>query len=182
MRKCFSPRLAVVLLLVAVGTVVLLWMSGRVGVPAFRLEQDLRSSQHIPENWTVVGTVTEEAAVYLFYPPEQNAYGITVYQNSPGLSFGYFFRGSHTVAGIQGTAETLPAAVEEIPLDGTGLIAYISLNSIGIQRMEQNDGTTVESTPLDSNAPFVLLLPQSAGDTTFYDKNGVLVETRLRGI
>lgn len=114
MKKRFSLRMAGVFLLFAVCIVFLLWASGRIGVPRFRLEQDLRSSQHIPDSWIVVGDVTEEAAVYLFYPPGRNTYGVTVYRNEPGLSFGYFFRGSHTVAGMHGTTEELPAKVERI--------------------------------------------------------------------
>lgn len=181
MKKYRCPHLAVVFLLATAGIVALLWSSGRIGVPAFRLEQDLRTSQHIPDDWTVVGDVTGEAAVYLFCPPERNTYGVTLYRNEPGLSFGYLFRGSHSVAGLQGTADELPAAVERIPLDGTGLIAYVSPNTAGIQRMECNDGNTVETYPLDDQAPFVLLL-QDAGEVTFYDSHGTLVEIRTRTI
>lgn len=181
MKKYLFPRLAGVFLLAAAGVIALLWCGGRIGVPAFRLEQDLRTSQHIPDNWTVVGDVTGEAAVYLFCPPERNTYGVTLYRNEPGLSFGYLFRGSHSVAGLQGTTEELPAAVEKIPLDGTGLIAYVSPNTAGIQRMECNNGNTVETYQLDDQAPFVLLL-QDAGEVTFYDSHGTPVETRSRTI
>ena len=103
MKTPLISRLTGMILLAAAacGAVFLAW-NGAFGVPASRLEQDLRSSQHIPDSWTVVGDVTEEAAVFLFYPPERNSYGVTLYRNEPGLSFGYFFRGSHPVAGIHG--------------------------------------------------------------------------------
>lgn len=179
MKELLFPRIAGIFLLVAVAATALLWAGGRFGVPKSRLEQDLRSSQHIPDNWTVVGDVTADAAVFLFYPPEQNTYGVTVYRNEPGLSFGYFFRGSHTVAGVQGTTDELPAEVEKIPLPGTGLTAYVSMNTAGVERLEQNDGNTVESHPLDDHAPFVLLL-HNAGEVTFYDGDGTIVETRTR--
>lgn len=179
--KCTSHLAGIILLAVVACGAVFLVCKGAIGVPKSRLEQDLRSSQHIPDNWTVVGDVTEQAAVFLFYPPEQTTYGVTVYRNEPGLSFGYFFRGSHTVAGIHGTTEDFPVEVEKIPLDGTDLIAYVSLNIAGIQRVEQNDGNTVEVLSLNGQAPFVLLL-QNAGEVTFYDGNETVVETQIRGI
>lgn len=183
MKTPLISRLTGMILLAAAacGAVFLAW-NGAFGVPASRLEQDLRSSQHIPDSWTVVGDVTEEAAVFLFYPPERNSYGVTLYRNEPGLSFGYFFRGSHTVAGIHGTTEELPAEVEGIPLEGTGLTAYVSMNTAGIRRLKQNDGNTVEIHLLDGQSPFVLLLPQGPDTVTFYDGDGAVVETQTRGI
>lgn len=180
--RCTSRLIGGILLTAIVCGAFFLACNGVIGVPEFRLEQDLRTSQQIPDSWTVLGDRTAQAAVFLFYPPDQTTYGVTVYRNEPGLSFGYFFRGSHMVAGVHGSTEEISAEIEEIPLDGTGLIAYVSLNAAGIQRMEQNDGNTVETHLLDGQSPFVFLLPQSAGEVTFYDGDGTVVETQTRNI
>ena len=86
------------------------------------------------------------------------------------------------MAGIHGATEELPAEVEGIPLEETGLTAYVSMNTAGIRRLEQNDGNTVEIHSLDWQSPFVLLLPQGPDTVTFYDGDGAVVETQTRGI
>lgn len=179
MRNFVTYRLAgTVLLMFLACAAVFLAANGCIGVPRFRLEEDLRSSQHIPDNWTVTGDVTDKAAVYLFYPPEQNTYGVSVYINRPGPSFSYFFRGSYSVADIHGTIQGLSNEVDVIPLEVTGLFAYVSMNLAGIERIESNDSVNMEQISLDSQAPFALLLPQSADSLTFFNENECPVEIR----
>lgn len=179
MRNFVTYRLVgTVLLMFLACAAVFLAANGCIGVQRFRLEEDLRSSRHIPDNWTVTGDVTDKAAVYLFYPPEQNTYGVSVYINSPGPSFGYFFRGSYSVADIHGTIQGLSNEVDVIPLEGTGLFAYVSMNLAGIERIESNGSVNMEQISLDSQAPFALLLPQSADSLTFFNENECPVEIR----
>ena len=52
-----------------------LLLTGGVGVPRSRLEEDLRTSQNIPDDWTVTSSVSDSDAVFLYYPPAQNRYG-----------------------------------------------------------------------------------------------------------
>lgn len=131
------PLIFIALLLFVGG---FLLLTGGVGVPRSRLEEDLRTSQNIPDDWTVTSSVSDSAAVFLYYPPAQNRYGWSIYINHPGLSFGYFFRGSLVAAGIHDNKEELPAAVKQIPIGDSGEIAYISLNLTGIVRAEIDNG------------------------------------------
>ena len=157
-------------------------LAGRVGVPRSRLEEDLRTSQNIPADWTVTSSVSDSAAVFLYYPPAQNRYGWSIYVNHPGLSFGYFFRGSLVAAGIHDNKEELPAAVEQIPIGDSGEIAYVSLNLTGVVRAEIDNGTDTQTITLDESKPFAILVPPDAGFVTFYDKEGNPAEILSRQI
>ena len=161
------PLIFIALLLFVGG---FLLLTGGVGVPRSRLEEDLRTSQNIPDDWTVTSSVSDSAAVFLYYPPAQNRYGWSIYINHPGLSFGHFFRGSLVAAGIHDNKEELPAAVEQIPIGDSGEIAYVSLNLTGIVRAEIDNGADTQTITLDESKPFAILVPPDAGFVTFYDK------------
>lgn len=161
-------------------TVCFFLSSGHVGVPRSRLEEDLRTSQRVPDDWAVIGSVSDSAAAYIFYPPARNTYSYSIYVNRPGFSFGYFFRGSRSVAGIVGEKTALPAEVEEIPIDGSGESAYVSMNFSGIERVEIDNGADIQTVVLDGNEPFAILLPQNAGQVTFYDHNGNPAQVKQR--
>lgn len=64
MRNFVTYRLVgTVLLMFLACAAVFLAANGCIGVPRFRLEEDLRSSRYIPDNWTVTGDVTFESTV-----------------------------------------------------------------------------------------------------------------------
>lgn len=173
-RRALGILLCIVVLLV--GGFFLL--GGEIGVPKSRLAEDLRSSQEIPEDWLVTGTVSDTAAFYLFYPPDKSCYGYTVYVNRPGLYLGYIFQGSTTVAGVDCTQAALPLEVQELSIEGSGQNVYFSLNFAQVQNMEVDNGQSVKTYPLDSSIPFTVLLSQNCGDITFCDRNGNPVETQ----
>lgn len=176
--KKFWP-LIVALILVAAG---FLLFGDRIGVPKSRLEEDLRTSQNVPDNWTVIGNVSDKAAIFLYYPPEENRYTWSIYVNRPGLSFGYFFRGSMSTAGIDCSKEELPTEVEAIPVGDSGEVAYISMNFNGLVRAEVNDGADIQIIDLDESKPFALLLSHGPGQVTFYDQEGNPAEIETRKI
>lgn len=151
-------------------------LGGKIGVSKSHLAENLRTSQNIPNDWLVTGSVSDTAAIYLFYPPDKSCYGYTLYVNHPGLSFGYIFRGSTIVAGVHGTQAELPTVVQALALDGSEQCAYFSLNFAQVQRAEIDNGQTAKTYLLDSSFPFTILLPQNNGEVTFYDKNGAPVE------
>lgn len=180
-KATFKTPLLVIAFILAC-TVCFFLLSGRVGVPRSRLEEDLRTSQNIPDDWTVTSSVSDSAAVFLYYPPAQNRYGWSIYINHPGFSFGYFFRGSLVAAGIHDNKEELPAEVEQIPIGDSGEIAYVSLNLTGIVRAEIDNGADTQTITLDESKPFAILVPPDAGFVTFYDKEGNPAEILSRQI
>lgn len=173
-RRAIVILLCIVVLLVG-GFFVL---GGEIGVPKSCLAEELRASQKIPNDWLVTGTVCDTAALYLFYPPDKSCYGYTVYVNRPGLSFGYIFQGSTTVAVADCPQAALPTEVQQLSIGGSGQNAYFSLNFAQVQNVEVGNGQSTEMYPLDSSVPFTILLPQSSSEITFYDRNGNPVETQ----
>lgn len=145
------------------------YMTGIFGVPASRLEKDVRSQHHISDDWTVEGTVSDQMAIYLCYPEDRSDCTYSFYLNRPGLSFGYFFRSG---GGSSGVSEY----IEEIVAEGYTDRAFLSMNLAKVARVEVNYGSKVETIELDSNKPFTLILPQEAEEVTFYDVDGNIVE------
>ena len=82
------------------------------------------------------------------------------------------------MADIHGTIQGLSNEVDVIPLEVTGLFAYVFMNLAGIERIESNGSVNMEQISLDSQAPFALLLPQSADSLTFFNENECPVEIR----
>lgn len=70
----------------------ILYADHDIGIAASRLENDIRSSQKIEDDWTVEGTVSDEMAAFICYDRGQEDHTFSIYVDRPGLSFGYFFR------------------------------------------------------------------------------------------
>ena len=54
--------------------------------------------------------------------------------------------------------------------------AFISMNRQQVERLEIDDGTTVQAMRIDSGKPFAIVLPVNAGNIAFYDVDGNAVE------
>ena len=52
------------------------------------------------------------------------------------------------------------------------------MNELKVERLEINDGNSVQVIEIDSEKPFAIILPVNAGELTFYDINGDIVEFR----
>ena len=55
-------------------------------------------------------------------------------------------------------------------------IAFISMNELGIERVEIKKNNKVEILDLDSSNPFAIVLSKSAENITFFDKNNNVVD------
>ena len=140
-----------------------------IGVTSSKLEADIRSSQKIKDDWTVDGSVSSTMAAYISYPQDLSDHSFSVYVNRPGLSFGYFFRGGGNLSGVQ-------RGIAEYTVEGYNERAFISMNQQQVTQLEIDDGNTIQVLDIDSNKPFAIVLPISAGTITFYDVNGNTVE------
>ena len=74
--------------------------------------------------------------------------------------------------------ETFRGFKEELPytVEGYNERAFISMNQQQVTQLEIDDGNTIQVLDIDSNKPFAIVLPISAGTITFYDVNGNTVE------
>ena len=107
---------------------------------------------------------------YISYPQDLSDHSFSVYVNRPGLSFGYFFRGGGNLSGVQ-------RGIAEYTVEGYNERAFISMNQQQVTQLEIDDGNTIPVLDIDSNKPFAIVLPISAGTITFYYVNGNTVES-----
>ena len=162
-------KTAIGILLVCSAFVGFLYVSNDIGIASGNLETDIRSSQKIKEDWAVDGSVSDTMAAYISYPQDLSDHSFSVYVNRPGLSFGYFFRGGGNLSAVQ-------RGIAEYTVEGYNERAFISMNQQQVTQLEIDDGNTIQVLDIDSNKPFAIVLPISAGTITFYDVNGNTVE------
>ena len=144
-----------------------LYANNDIGMTSTNLEADIRSSQKIKDDWTLDGSVSNTMAAYISYPQDMSDHTFSVYVNRPGLSFGYFLGGN--LSGVQ-------RGIVEFTVEGYNERAFISMNQQQVQQLEIDDGNAIQVIDIDSNKPFVIVLPINAGKITFYDVNRNIVE------
>ncbi len=149
---------------------VFLFLTNEIGVSKSRLQQDIRMSQGIDEDWIVTGDVSDTMAAFLSCPPDRSDHVFSVYVNRPGFSFGYFFRSGGSLSEVE-------SKIARFTLDGYNEAAFISLNRQKTSRVEIHNGNAVEVMELDSGKPFAIVLPRNAGTVIFYDVDGNPVKT-----
>ena len=168
MKKIFL-KIVIGVVLACILFVCFLYTNNEIGVTSSKLEADIRSSQKIKDDWTVDGSVSSTMAAYISYPQDLSDHSFSVYVNRSGLSFGYFFRGGGNLSGVQ-------RGIAEYTVEGYNERAFISMNQQQVTQLEIDDGNTIQVLDIDSNKPFAIVLPISAGTITFYDVNGNTVE------
>ena len=146
-----------------------LYANNDIGMTSTNLEADIRSSQKIKDDWTLDGSVSNTMAAYISYPQDMSDHTFSVYVKHPGLSFGYFFRGCGNISEVQ-------RGIVEFTVEGYNERAFISMNQQQVQQLEIDDGNAIQVIDIDSNKPFVIVLPINAGKITFYDVNRNTVE------
>ena len=146
-----------------------LYANNDIGMTSTNLEADIRSSQKIKDDWTLDGSVSNTMAAYISYPQDMSDHTFSVYVKHPGLSFGYFFRGGGNLSEVQ-------RGIVEFTVEGYNERAFISMNQQQVQQLEIDDGNAIQVIDIDSNKPFVIVLPINAGKITFYDVNRNTVE------
>lgn len=72
-------RIALVLLLVCGVTVGVLYVNRDIGIPTDRLEQAMRESQDIPDDWTVQTSAGDTTAAGIAYAPDHSDYAFSLY-------------------------------------------------------------------------------------------------------
>ena len=148
---------------------VLSGMSSYVGVSAKNIENDIRVSQKINDDWVVEGSVGENMAAYISYPENRSTYTYSLYLNYPGFSFGYFFRSG-------GAIPLMDDSLALFEYDEYDEEAYISMNNQKVDRIEIGMGHDIQVIDIDSDKPFAIVLKKNQGRVQFYDVNNQLVE------
>ena len=146
-----------------------LYINNDIGLAANKLEADIRSSQKIMDDWTVDGSISETMAAFISYPQDKTDHTFSVYVNRSGLSIGYFFRGGGDIVEVE-------RYIAEYTIEGYDERAFISMNEQKVVRLEIDNGNGIEKIEIDSNKPFAIVLPANAGNITFYDANGQIVD------
>lgn len=162
-------KIVLALVLVCVVFVGILYGNNCFGIRGVKIESDIRVSQKIQNDWTLDGAVSDTMAAFISYSQDKSDHTYSVYVNRPGLSFGYFFRGGGDIVAVEDF-------ISEFTVEGFNERAFISLNSQKVDRLEVDDGNEVQVIDIDSDKPFALVLPKNAGNITFYDIDGNVVE------
>lgn len=168
MKKRFL-KIVIGIVFVCILFVGYLYANNDIGITSTNLEADMRSSQKIKDDWTLDGSVSNTMAAYISYPQDMSDHTFSVYVNRPGLSFGYFFRGGGNLSEVQ-------RGIVEFTVEGYNERAFISMIQQHVQQLEIDDGNAIQVIDIDSNKPFVIVLPINAGKITFYDVNRNTVE------
>ncbi len=167
-------RIALAVLLVCGVTVGVLYVNRDVGIPTDQLEQDMRTSQSIPDGWTVQTSAGDTTAAGIAYAPDHSDYVFALYIDREAHRFfnsGWFFRSCGSLFEISDFVAAF--TVEDRPET-----AYISMNAQQIDRAVIDSGTETRTIELDSAQPFALVLPRSSGSVTFYGADGQPAEVR----
>lgn len=155
-----------------VSVILFLYSCGNIGIAQSNVERDARISQNIDDNWQVVKDNTSKVYAMLFYNQEHSKNILSIYVNRPGFSFGYFFRGS----GNFGNATDQEVA--EFIIEGYEERVFVSMNKPQISRIEVDNGKSSYNIDLDSDKPFVVILPLNTGSISLYDINGNIIESK----
>lgn len=172
-KKAVKIIFAALLVILAFG--IFLSFNNDIGIPKAMIENDARSSQKINDDWKVEEAISNTMAAFIFYPDNKADHTFSVYVNRSGLSFGYFFRGGGDITETE-------KYIAEFTVEGNNERAFISMNEQKVERLEIDDGNSVQIIEIDNNKPFAIILPVNAGNIVFYDVNGDIVETRKQAL
>ena len=139
------------------------------GIPASRLEADIRKEQKIPDDWTVEGNASNTMAAYVSYSPDKSSHTASVYVDRPGISSGYFFR-------FSGPASTASRDITAFTVKDYTEAAFISMNIKQVFEIEIGDGDNIRAINVDPDKPFAIILPLNEGSIRFYNLDGKLID------
>lgn len=141
-----------------------------VGVTKVQIEKDVRINHGIDEDWLVAIYSTDTTQAMLFYSPDlKGASAYSVYENYPGLNFRYHFSSG-------GGGPMLEHGLFRNPFVADSGRHYFPLNAEWDCKVEYEDGKhTIE---LDSEKPYVFIVPSEAENLTIYDVNGIIVDNQ----
>ncbi|MGM9661516.1 MAG: hypothetical protein ACI3WR_00290 [Oscillospiraceae bacterium] len=161
--RMIPPYKVVAALAAALVIAAALCLSGMNRITTARdMEESLRKSQTIREDWNIEIAMSDSFAAALAYDDGLTDHSFAVYRNTGRLFENYQFRyGGHTVSVEQ--------SVSVYKYDG--MLALLSMNALHIARIQCHDGETYE---IDPDSPFVLILPDGGFDA--YDSAGKLID------
>lgn len=168
-------RIALVLLLVCGVTVGVLYANRDIGIPTDQLEQAMRESQDIPDDWTVQTSAGDTTAAGIAYAPNHSDYAFSLYTDRGTHRF--FTTGWFGFMG--GSLYEISDFVAALTVNDCPETAYISMNAEKIDRAVIDSGTETRTIELDSTQPFALVLPRGSGSVTFYGADGQPAEVRI---
>lgn len=140
-----------------------------IGVSESNIVADIQVQQYLPDDWIMLGEISDEMAAYISYSPDKSDYTYSLYINPSGLSIGYFFRAGGDLMGIG-------KYIQGFSLKDYSEIAFISMNELDVERVEIKKDNKVEILELDSSNPFAIVLSKSAENITFFDINNNVVD------
>lgn len=153
----------IIVVVVSAFFVYLLYSSGILGIPASKLEQDARSSQHIDESWSVKKEVSNKIGAMIFYDEQSDESVFSIYLNRNGFSFGYFFYAGGSVGAIAD-------GIAEFTYSDYGS-ALLSMNHDKVEKIVfgNQNLSPISVDPMD---PFAIILPDNCESFSLYDVNG----------
>lgn len=146
-----------------------LYLNNDIGIPRSKVKSDVLLTRKIQNDWMTEGVVSDTMAAYISYAGDKTDYTFSVYVNRPGLSFGYFFRGGGSISKVD-------EYIAEYTVEGCKERAFVSMNKQEVDRLEMDDGNSLQVIEIDSGKPFAIILPVNAGNIRFVDVNGNEVE------
>ena len=164
-----AGKIGLGVLLVWIVFVGFLYFNNDIGVQESDLQSNIRSSQKIKDDWVIDGSVSDTVAAFISYPQDKSDHTYSVYVNRPGLSLGYFFRSGGSITEVE-------EYIAEYTLEGYSERAFISMNKQKVDRLEIDDGSSIQVISINSDKPFAIVLPVSAGNIVFFDVDGNAVD------
>jgi hypothetical protein len=141
----------------------LLDIYGVIGTRKNGLEYNARKSQSIEDSWVSIKDTNNDMAALLFYDKALDEHTYAIYLNKPGFSYGYFFsRG--------GSLSTVDEGIQGFSSE-KGMV-LISMNKKKVSQIKLENDTTVEIIKVDSEKPFVVLVPSTMEKTSLFDDQG----------
>lgn len=148
-----------------------MYLNYDIGVNKSHIEKDARNSQKVPDDWQVAKDTTDTMSAMIFYDESLRDHIYSVYINRPGFLSGYFFRSGGSLVGVM-------EGITEIYIEGYNERAFISMNKRQVNRIEIDNGNSIETIKIDNTKPFVIILPVNVGSVTIYDINNSVVKSQ----
>lgn len=100
----------------------------------------------------------------LFYDSDLDNYTFSIYLNTNGFSYGYFFHEGGSLGAVD-------SGVQGFSYQGKGM-ALISMNKKNVSRIQIDNGEDIETIMIDPNKPFAIVIPSNNGSVTLHNSNG----------
>lgn len=171
MKKAFEYVSVVVIVIFILFSI--LYFNNDIGICKLNIEKDARISQKIDDSWQVAKSTTDNMSAMLFYDKNLTDYTFSIYVNRRGLSFGYFFRGG-------GSTNVENEGIAKYQIGGYQDKAYLSMNKQQINKIEIDNGNTIEVIDIDNTKPFAIVLPGGIGAIKFYGMNDAVIQPILQ--